>query len=161
DVEGAEHAVLGSMLGRGITPTVVCFEVDQPVGPIRLLRTVRDVIGHGYELVAVDGWNFTFVRRGAAPAPAQVHRAVTADDPKIPFGIIVLNGEPFTRRVLRSLSPFAHQIVVVEGAAPAAVNIATADGHSRDGTLDALRRFKAEEDPEGKVELVTAEDEGH
>jgi hypothetical protein len=85
---------------------------------------------------------------------------VTAE-PRITFGVIVLDGEPFTRHTLRSLYPFAHQIVVVEGAAPAAVNIATADGHSRDGTLEALRRFKAEEDPDGKVTIVTAEDEGH
>src|SRR5262249_48880443 len=48
-----------------------------------------------------------------------------------------------------------------EGASPAAVNIAAADGHSRDGTLEVLHRFKAEEDPAGKVTIVTAEDEGH
>ena len=82
-------------------------------------------------------------------------------EPRITFGVIVLNGEPFTRYMLRSLYPFAHEIIVAEGAAPAAVNIATPDGHSRDGTLEELRRFIAEEDPEGKVTLVTAEDEGH
>jgi hypothetical protein len=87
--------------------------------------------------------------------------SANAEGPRITFGIIVLNGEPFTRYVLRSVYPFAHQIVVVEGAAPGAVNIATADGHSRDGTLGELRRFMAEEDPEQKVALVTAEDEGH
>jgi len=86
---------------------------------------------------------------------------VIASDPRITFGVIVLDGEPFTRYTLRSLYPFAHQIIVVEGAAPGAVNIATADGHSRDGTLEALRRFQAEEDPDGKVTVVTAEDEGH
>jgi hypothetical protein len=81
--------------------------------------------------------------------------------PRISFGVIVLNGEPFTAYTLRSLYPFAHEIIVVEGAAHAAKNIATPDGHSRDGTLQELRRFKAEEDPEGKVTLVTAEDEGY
>jgi hypothetical protein len=81
--------------------------------------------------------------------------------PRITFGIIVLNGEPFTRYCLRSLYPFAHQIIVVEGAAPAAKNIATTDGHSRDGTLDILRQFKATEDPNNKLTIVTAEDEGH
>ena len=35
--------------------------------------------------------------------------------PRVTFGIIVLNGEPFTRYCLRSLYPFAHQIIVVEG----------------------------------------------
>jgi FkbM family methyltransferase len=163
DIEGAEHAVLGSVLGAGVRPRVLCFEVDQPVGPLRLWRTMRRVRAAGYTLVAVDGWNFTFVldreleRGPEAAASAVVHGA----EPRITFGVIVLNGEPFTRSTLRSLYPFAHQIVVVEGAAPAAVNIATADGHSRDGTLDALRRFQAEEDPESKVSIVTAEDEGH
>ncbi len=81
--------------------------------------------------------------------------------PRITFGIIVLNGEPFTRYNLRALYPFAHQIIVVEGAAPAAAGVATKNGHSRDGTLDVLHRFKDEEDIEAKVMIVTAEDEGH
>ncbi len=81
--------------------------------------------------------------------------------PRITFGIIVLNGEPFTRYNLRSLYPFAHQIIVVEGASPHAACIAGPDGHSTDGTLEVLRRFKAEEDPEGKLQIVTAEDCGH
>jgi hypothetical protein len=81
--------------------------------------------------------------------------------PRVTFGIIVLNGEPFTRYTLRSLYPFAHEIIVVEGAAPGARNIATPDGHSRDGTLEVLRRFKETEDPDGKVTIVTAELDGH
>ncbi|MFQ3548792.1 MAG: glycosyltransferase family A protein [Armatimonadota bacterium] len=83
------------------------------------------------------------------------------NDIKITFGIIVLNGEPFTRYNLRSLYPYAHQIIVVEGACPGAKNIATPEGHSRDGTLEILHRFKKEEDPENKIAIVTAEDEGH
>lgn len=75
--------------------------------------------------------------------------------PRITFGIIVLNGEPFTRYCLRSLYPFAHEILVVEGASRFAKDIATVDGHSIDGTLEALYRFKAEEDPEGKVQIIT------
>lgn len=161
DIEGAEHTVLASTLEAGILPTVLCFEVDRPVGPVRFWSTIRRVLRHGYDLVAVDGWNFTFVRRGAEPAPAAVDLTAVADAPRVSFGIIVLNGEPFTRYVLRSLYPFAHEIIVVEGASPAAVNIATPDGHSRDDTLAELRRFKAEEDPAGKVTIVTAEDEGH
>lgn len=81
--------------------------------------------------------------------------------PRITFGMIVLNGEPFVRYNLRALYPFAHQIIVVEGAAPAAAGIATAGGHSRDGTLKSLKEFKAHEDPEDKLLIVTAEDEGH
>ena len=75
--------------------------------------------------------------------------------PRITFGIIVLNGEPFTRYCLRSLYPFAHQIVVVEGGHEDTRVVATADGHSVDGTLETLHRFKAEEDPADKVEIVT------
>ena len=75
--------------------------------------------------------------------------------PRISFGIIVLNGEPFTRYTLRALYPYAHEIIVVEGAAPGAANIASADGHSLDGTLDSLRAFKADEDPQDKLIIVT------
>ena len=75
--------------------------------------------------------------------------------PRVTFGIIVLNGEPFTRYCLRSLYPFAHQIVVVEGGHEDTRAVTTPDGHSIDGTLSVLERFKAEEDPLGKVEIVT------
>ncbi len=77
-----------------------------------------------------------------------------AGSPAISFGIIVLNGEPFTRYCLRALYPFAHEIIVVEGANPSAAAQATPDGHSRDGTLETLYRFKAEEDPANKVQIV-------
>ena len=75
--------------------------------------------------------------------------------PRISFGVIVLNGEPFTRYALRSLYPFAHQIIVVEGANRGSAALATPDGHSKDGTLESIQRFIAEEDPEKKVILVT------
>lgn len=81
--------------------------------------------------------------------------------PKITFGIIVLNGEPFTAYNLRSLYPFAHEIIVVEGASPKASAIATPEGHSVDNTLDVLQFFKENEDPEHKLTIITAEDEGH
>jgi glycosyltransferase involved in cell wall biosynthesis len=76
------------------------------------------------------------------------------ETPRISFGIIVFNGEPFTRYCLRSLYPFAHEIIVVEGACPGSSNLATTDGHSTDDTLDSLYRFKAEEDPENKLKIV-------
>ena len=81
--------------------------------------------------------------------------------PRISFGIIVLNGEPFTRYCIEQLYPFAHQIIVAEGACPAAASIAMPDGHSSDGTLDILRDLQANHDPENKITIVTAEDEGH
>jgi FkbM family methyltransferase len=73
DVEGAEHVVVRSVIQAGIRPAVLAFEIDRPVGPWRLWQTVRLVMGAGYALVAVDGWNFTFVRKdvvGRAPAEA-------------------------------------------------------------------------------------------
>ena len=81
--------------------------------------------------------------------------------PAVTFGMIVLNGMPFLPYNLRALYPYAHQIIVVEGAVPGASALATPDGHSRDGTLQELRRFAREEDPEAKLTVVTAEAVGH
>lgn len=75
--------------------------------------------------------------------------------PKITFGIIVLNGEPFTRFCLRSIYPFAYEIIVVEGGHEDTKSVCTPDGHSVDGTLETLYRFKKEEDKENKVTIVT------
>jgi hypothetical protein len=44
--------------------------------------------------------------------------------PTITFGMIVLDGMPFLPYNLRALYPFAHQIIVVEGASPGAAVIA-------------------------------------
>jgi hypothetical protein len=77
--------------------------------------------------------------------------------PRISFGMIVLNGEPFVLYNLRALYPYAHQIILVEGAALGAAANATPDGHSTDSTLETLRRFKAEEDPENKLLIITRE----
>lgn len=77
------------------------------------------------------------------------------NSPRISFGIIVLNGEPFTRFCLEALYPHAHEIIVAEGAAESAREFATPDGHSTDGTLEVLRDFQAHHDPEGKVIVVT------
>ena len=69
----------------------------------------------------------------------------------------MLNGEPFTRYCLRSIYRYAHQILVVEGGSPYSERWCTPDGHSIDGTLEVLRKFKEEEDPENKVEIVTTD----
>jgi FkbM family methyltransferase len=63
DIEGAEHKVIGAMLEDGIRPQVLCTEIDRPVGPWTFWSTMRRISGAGYRLVAVDGWNFTFLRR--------------------------------------------------------------------------------------------------
>jgi hypothetical protein len=75
--------------------------------------------------------------------------------PRVSFGIIVLNGEPFVRYNLRSLYHFAHEIIVVEGAVQGAEELATKDGHSIDGTLKTLYQFKTEEDHKDKIQIVT------
>lgn len=75
--------------------------------------------------------------------------------PKISFGIIVLNGEPFTRYCLRSIYPFAYEIIVVEGGHEDAKSVCTFDGHSIDTTLETLYNFKEHEDPENKLTIVT------
>ena len=79
----------------------------------------------------------------------------------ITFGIIVLNGEPFIKYNLESLYTFSHQIIVVEGACPSAANVASIDGHSRDGTLETLKDFKNNNDLDDKIIIVTAETDGH
>lgn len=79
--------------------------------------------------------------------------------PRISFGIIVVNGHPFTKYCLRSIYPFAYEIIVVEGGSEAARAVTTPDGHSLDGTLEALYQFKQEEDPEHKLQIITSQ--GH
>ncbi|MFC1706215.1 glycosyltransferase family A protein [Planctomycetota bacterium] len=75
--------------------------------------------------------------------------------PRITFGVIVLNGEPLTKYCLRALYPYAHEIIVVEGACEAAAGVATADGHSTDTTLQSLREFQEQEDEGDKLRIVT------
>lgn len=75
--------------------------------------------------------------------------------PKITFGIIVLNGEPFVRYCLRSIYPFAYEIIVVEGGHEDTKSVTTPDGHSVDGTLETLYRFKQDEDIEDKLTIIT------
>jgi hypothetical protein len=75
--------------------------------------------------------------------------------PRITFGIIVFNGEPFTKYCLRSLYPFAHEIIVVEGACKSSASLATSDGHSTDSTLQSLHEFQEQEDPQKKLRIVT------
>ncbi|MBW4054794.1 MAG: glycosyltransferase [Proteobacteria bacterium] len=66
-----------------------------------------------------------------------------------------MNGEQFVRYNLRSLYPFAHEILIVEGAYWASSVVSTPDGHSIDRTLEELYRFKDEEDTRGIVQIIT------
>jgi hypothetical protein len=80
---------------------------------------------------------------------------------KITFGILALNAQPFLEYSLRALYPFAHEIIVVEGATRAAVSLAGADGHSTDNTLKMLSLFGKQEDPQKKIRVISAADDGY
>ncbi len=69
DIEGAEHGVTASFLAAGIRPTVFCLEIDQPVRPWTFWRTVRRIRSADYTLVAVDGWNLTFMTKDELERP--------------------------------------------------------------------------------------------
>jgi hypothetical protein len=81
--------------------------------------------------------------------------------PRISFGIITLNAQPFLEYNLRALYPFAYQLLVVEGATEAAKSLAAEDGHSLDGTLEMLKRFQETQDPEHKLQIIRAKQEGY
>lgn len=101
---------------------------------------------------------------GSGNAPRQAVPLVIgtmASVPRVSFGIIALNAQPFLEYNLRALYPFAHQLLVVEGATSAARSLATAQGHSQDETMDMLLRFQEKEDPENKLQIITAKDRGY
>ncbi len=79
---------------------------------------------------------------------------------KVTFGILALNSMPLLEYNLRALYPFAHQIVVVEGAVRTASALARPDGHSVDGTLEMLQQFKRQHDPENKLLVIGAREAG-
>jgi FkbM family methyltransferase len=62
DIEGAEHEVLNDMLASNIDVRVLAVEFDQPDPLLNTLGMVRRLRAHGYQPVAVDRWNVTFVR---------------------------------------------------------------------------------------------------
>ena len=74
--------------------------------------------------------------------------------PRISFGIIVLDGEPFTKYQLRQLYPHAYEIIIVEGGSRKAIRYAP-NGHALDHTLEAIIEFKEEEDTENKLRIIT------
>ncbi|MBI1912004.1 MAG: glycosyltransferase [Deltaproteobacteria bacterium] len=73
---------------------------------------------------------------------------------KISFGIIVHNGEPFIKYQIENLYPFAHEILIVEGAVEKFKHASTPEGHSKDDTLEVIKNFP---DPSSKIKLITRE----
>lgn len=61
DIEGAEYEVLSSIIQDDLKVKVLCTEFDQPTPFWKTYYMVRRLIEYGYELVVVDGWNYTFI----------------------------------------------------------------------------------------------------
>jgi len=74
---------------------------------------------------------------------------------KISFGIIVLNGEPFTKYALRQIYPYAHEIIIVEGGSRKAIDVAP-NGKSIDGTIESIAEFIEKEDASKKIKFISA-----
>jgi FkbM family methyltransferase len=66
DIEGAEYAVIDSILDDNIPVKVLCVEYDQPTSPARIWRSVKQLEGAGFDLVSIDSWNYTFVQSARA-----------------------------------------------------------------------------------------------
>ena len=164
DIEGAEHFVIKSILEAGIRPDVICLEIDQPVHIKDLWGTVRRIKAAGYALVAVDSWNLTFLRRTRSTArwPAgSVTTAAAPARPRVTFGIIVLNGEPFTSTPFARSTPSPTRSSSSRARLPGPGTSPRPTATPATGRSTRCAAFKAEEDPDGKVVIVTAEDDGH
>jgi FkbM family methyltransferase len=62
DVEGAEHGVLLSMLAKGIMPSLVCVEFDQPCSLHSMRATVGAMKAVGYRVIKVEALNLTLLK---------------------------------------------------------------------------------------------------
>ena len=66
DIEGAEFEVIDSLIqDTDVRPSLVCVEFDQPVSARRVHDESQRLVAEGYDLVAIDGWNYTFARQDA------------------------------------------------------------------------------------------------
>ncbi len=61
DIEGAEHAVIRSMIADGIAPYCLCIEFDDH-GIRKVMASVRLLRRFGYVLWQIEGLNYIFVR---------------------------------------------------------------------------------------------------
>jgi len=67
NIEGAEHAVLRSLLDAGLVVKVLCVEFDHPTSVLTIVRTIRQVLRGGYVAVSASHWNYTFIHRSVLP----------------------------------------------------------------------------------------------
>lgn len=63
DIEGAEYAVLQTLLEDNIQPTIVAVEFDQPTPLEKIKHASEEMLHAGYGLAAIELWNYTFVAR--------------------------------------------------------------------------------------------------
>ena len=62
DIEGAEYELLDAMFESDIRPMVMCIEFHKTSGIRPMLRAASRTRAIGYDAVAVDGYDVTFVR---------------------------------------------------------------------------------------------------
>ena len=63
DIEGAEGAVIDSVLASNLRPMVIAVEFDLPEYPWRTRARVTRLRDADYDLAYIEGRNYTFVRR--------------------------------------------------------------------------------------------------
>ena len=66
NIEGAHYAVMESVVEDKVPVKVIAVSIDQPTSPVRVYRAVKSLQRYGYDLVKIDGWNYTFVLREPA-----------------------------------------------------------------------------------------------
>ena len=62
DIEGAEYEVLRNVIETELRIRILCVEFDQPSPVQRMIGMVRQLSQTGYELVAIEAFNFTFLQ---------------------------------------------------------------------------------------------------
>ena len=65
--------------------------------------------------------------------------------------IIVCNGMPWIKYLLRNIYDFADEIIIVEGAVKSYLEFANPDGSSNDGTVEVI---KSSPDPDKKIKII-------
>lgn len=66
DIEGAEHAVIRSIIRDQVRPDCICVEFDDQ-RLWKVLASVGLLRKHGYDLIQIENWNYTFVLRSFHP----------------------------------------------------------------------------------------------
>lgn len=61
DVEGAEYAVLDSLLEDQVWPRILCVEFDSRSPFRETVRALRVLLANGYRIATREGWNYTLL----------------------------------------------------------------------------------------------------